>query len=124
MKKWLLLFIATYLLTACNEEQTTVRVVANVNDDVAIVVAKTDPSKFASFIYNEQGESYLILNTQGTATVTFKQVHNEGQFHITHEKNVDAEFQPIVFSISLKEQFDFIRIFENEQEIAFDVWTE
>lgn len=145
MKKWILAATATLLLTACSAETSedvqteaiaetfssviedntiTVTRVISPNEDVQSVIDVTDPSTFASFIYSMYEESYLLINSNDAVTVTASDTDTTLQLHLSHDEASNEKTTSNVYAISFSHQYDTIQLFENGEEIPFDIWTE
>lgn len=129
MKKWLLIAVSILIIAACGDDKTTssptISKVDAVNDDVQSLVDLTEDDKFASIIYSETGTSYLLLNAPGKVKVAVESTDEILNVEITQEDDGSPEaIEDIVYSLELDKPYDTIHIFENGEEIPFEVWYE
>lgn len=129
MKKWLLLVAASIFLAACGDDETqknpTIERVDTINEDVQSLVDFTTDDKFASVIYSETGTSYLLLNATGTVDATLEP-HDE-KLHVLLTQQTDGSpetIEDIVYAIELDQAYESIHLFEDGEEIPFEVWSE
>ena len=123
MKKWLLVLFSMLLLAACSDssEQPTAKLIEHPDKDVQGVVDMTDKELYASLLYNAGSDSYLILNSTGTPTVTLKEDGEDLHISIADEETA-GDTKSSVFGISMENDYDTIHLFKNDEEIAFDIW--
>lgn len=150
MKKWLLPFAAVLVLTACSDDKAedaptdksteqleepktvtgvngelTISPVETPNEDVQVVLDMTEDSTFASFIYSLSGDSYLILNATGTVDVTLDDTENTLNIRVKHDEDDTPEkIEQHVYAVAFEQEYETIKVFENDEEISFDIWTE
>lgn len=128
MKTWLLYSAATLFLAACTEEVTTgatIERVAEANEDVQSLIDYTTDDKFASVIYSETGTSYLLLNAKGTVEATLEEDGKKLNIYLTQKDDGSPDtIEDITFAIELNKAYESIHLFENNQEIPFEIWYE
>ena len=116
------LLLCAVLLAGCQSAYVDVSLEKQIPDSVASVVASIDDDTFASIIYRPTNPSYLVLQLQGTATVTYEQHQTEGQLFITYNEQLSTPIAPAVYAFSIPEQTKSIRLFRNGDEISFNIW--
>ena len=144
-KKWLLPIIAAFLLAACSEEDETqqqsdeaaetfesvvadnaitITPIATPNEDVQGVIDMTEETTFASFIYSMSDDSYLILNSNEEVSVTADDSERVLNLHLNRSGNAGDRVETTVYAVAFAHEYDTIMIFEDGEEIPFDIWTE
>ena len=129
MKKYVVLFILSIVLVACGKEEEQVgpklERLDEVNENVQSLIDFTEDSKFASYIYSETATNYLLLNAAGEVEVELKPEGSDLHIYVTQtDDGTPEEIEDIAYSIYLDQPYDKIHIFEDGQEIPFEVWTE
>ena len=127
MKKWLLITATAMMLVACNDRNETsaptIKLEEKVNKDVQSLVDFTEDDKFASFIYSEAGTSYLLLNATGSIQIGLEEKDNLLYIQITQEDDgTPNEIEDLVYALELDKNYDTIHLFENGEEIPFEIW--
>ncbi|OCS88613.1 hypothetical protein [Caryophanon tenue] len=146
-KRWLLSLSLVALLAACGDDDTkeqltdttvsdtgttegvngelTWTVVEEPNEDVQVVLDMTEDTTFASVIYSMYAESYLILNAPGTVDITLDDTENILNIRVTHtEDDTPDDIEQTIYELSFAQAYDKIMVYENDEEIPFDIWTE
>ena len=130
MRKWSFTLFAVILLTACsqqaeNKNEVQFKRLTEVNKDVQSLIDFTADDKFASVIYSETKTSYLLINAAGEIDVSFFEKENDIHIDITHtEDSTPEKIEDIVYSFNLAGSYDKIHLYENGEEIPFEVWYE
>lgn len=127
MKNWLLIAVTAMMLAACNDSNETagptIKLEENVNEDVQSLVDFTEDDKFASFIYSETGTSYLLLNATGSIQIELEQKDSLLNIQITQKDDgTPNEIEDVVYALELDKTYDTIHLFENGEEIQFEIW--
>lgn len=145
LQKWLLATGCVLCLAACSDDSDTtaekdgpvtsfesvindqtidIAPVDTPNEDVQAVIDMTEATTFASFIYSMSDDSYLLINSADTIDVTADDTDTTLNVHITRNEPTAAESSMHVYAVSFTHPYDTIKLFEDGEEIPFDIWTE
>ena len=130
MKNWLLLMMTIVFLAACGDDEESiagpkVEKLDEVNEDVQALIDMTEDDKFASVIYSEVATSYLLLNATGKVEVEFAPQDTDLHINITQTDDGSPEkVDDVAYSFILDQPYDKIHIFQNGEEMPFEVWYE
>ena len=120
---FLLVSLSSFLLFACSGENVTPKatIEETPEQDVQQVVDATDLSVYASMLYNQSSDSFLIVNSVNTPRISVEEVGNDLNIHLD-DPITTGEPKSTVFRLQINSGYDTIHIFRNDEEIDFDIW--